>query len=99
MEGSGISNRESPEEEAEERKEYPPVDTSSPPPQDAAGRVGEEPLTDMNDRQTSHKAGSHSIAVKEAGARYPDRSAPETHKVAGAFGKEPSDDDGPAPEE
>ncbi|MCU1381435.1 MAG: hypothetical protein JWL71_132 [Acidobacteria bacterium] len=98
MRGAGISNRESPEEEAQERQEHPPVDTSSPPPQDAAGRVGEEPLTDMNDRQTSHKAGSHSIAEKEAETRYPDRSMPATHKVAGAFGKEPRDEEPTTPE-
>jgi hypothetical protein len=98
MTGSGISNRESPEEEAKEREEYPPIDTSPPPPQDAAGRVGEDPLPDMNDRQTSLKAGSHSVAVKQVDARYPDQPAPETHKVAGAFGKEPNDDV-PAPKE
>lgn len=85
---AGISNRESPEEEAEERREHPPVDTGSPPPEDAAGRVGEEPLADNRDRHTSHKAGSRSIAQKEAEARYPDRSMPATRKVAGAFGRE-----------
>ena len=90
-EHTGISNRETAEEEAREREEHPPVDTSSPQPQDAAGRVGEEPLTDLNDRHTSHKAGSRSIAQKEAGARYPDRSMPPTHKVGGAFGKEPDE--------
>src|SRR4051794_5106039 len=88
---TGISNRETPSEEAEERVEYAPVDTSSPPPQDAAGRVGEEPLDDMNGRQTSHKTGSHSIVGKEANARYTDRGMPQTHKVDGAFGKEPND--------
>jgi hypothetical protein len=86
---SGISNRESPEEEAREREEHPPLDTDSPPPEDAAGRQGEQPLTDLRDRQTSHKAGSRSIAQKEAGSRYPDRSMPATHKVPGAFGQEP----------
>ena len=89
----GISNRESEAEEAREREEFPPVDTSSPEPQDAAGRVGEDPLTDLSDRHTSHKAGSRSIAQKEAGARYPDRSMPATHKVDGAFGKEPKEPD------
>ena len=54
--------------------------------------MGEDPLTDNRDRHTSHKAGSQSIAQKEAGTRYPDRAAPETSKVAGAFGKEPPDD-------
>jgi hypothetical protein len=91
MAGSGISNRESPQEEEQERREHPPLDTSSPPPEDAAGRVGEEPLPDARDRHTSHKAGSRSIAQKEAEARYPDRSMPATHKVAGAFGREPKD--------
>jgi hypothetical protein len=90
MTSSGISNRESSQEEATERQEHPPVDTSSPEPQDAAGRVGEQPLDDNRDRHTSHKAGSRSIAQKEAGARYPDRSAPPSRKVDGAFGKEPS---------
>jgi hypothetical protein len=88
---TGISNRESAVEEAEERATHPPVDISSPPPQDAAGRVGEEPLDDLRDRHTSHKAGSRSIAQKEADSRYTDRSMPATRKVEGAFGKEPQD--------
>jgi hypothetical protein len=87
----GISNRMSADEEAQDQREHPPVDTSSPPPQDAAGRVGEEPLEDRRDRHTSHKAGSRSIAQKEAGTKYPDRSMPAAHKVAGAFGREPRD--------
>lgn len=86
---AGISNRESPDAEARERQIHPPLDTSSPPPEDAAGRVGEEPLGDRRDRHTSHKAGSRSIAQKEAEARYPDRSMPPARKVAGAFGREP----------
>jgi hypothetical protein len=84
----GISNRETANEEARERQEHPPVDPSSPP-EDAAGRVGEQPLDDLRDRHTSHKAGSRSIAQKEDGARYPDRSAPPSRKVGGAFGNEP----------
>jgi hypothetical protein len=85
---AGISNRETPEEEAREREEHPPVDTGSPPPEDAAGRTGEQPLTDTRDRHTSHKAGSRSIAQKESESRYPDRSMPAARKVPGAFGKE-----------
>jgi hypothetical protein len=88
-ERTGISNRLSPDAEAQNQKEHPPIDTSSPPPQDAAGRVGEQPLDDRRDRHTSHKAGSRSIAQKEAGARYPDRSMPPSRKVGGAFGREP----------
>jgi hypothetical protein len=85
----GISNRESAEAEDRERREHPPINTDSPPPQDAAGRVGELPMDEVPNRHTSHKAGSRSIAQKEDRSRYPDRSAPSTHKVAGAFGKEP----------
>jgi hypothetical protein len=87
----GISNRETPEQEERERHEHPPVSRESPPPQDAAGRVGELPMDKVPNRHTSHKAGSRSIAQKEDRARYPDRSAPPTRKVAGAFGKEPED--------
>lgn len=86
---AGISNRESAADEAAERREHPPLDTSSPPPEDAAGRTGEQPLADNRNRHTSHKAGSRSIAQKEAESRYPDRSMPASRKVAGAFGREP----------
>ena len=86
---SGISNRQSPEEEARDRAEHPPLDAGSPPPADAAGRTGEQPLTDSRDRHTSHKAGSRSIAQKESGSRYADHSMPAARKVAGAFGREP----------
>jgi hypothetical protein len=86
---TGISNRESARDEARERRDHPPLDAGSPPPEDAAGRVGEQPLQDTRDRHTSHKAGSRSIAQKEATSRYPDRSMPASRKVAGAFGKEP----------
>jgi hypothetical protein len=85
---TGISNRASAEEESRERQEHPPLDTDSPPPEDAAGRVGEQPLDDARDRHTSHKAGSRSVAQKEDESRYPDRSAPPSRKVAGAFGRE-----------
>jgi hypothetical protein len=86
----GISNREDAQEESQEREKHPPLDAQSPPPEDAAGRVGEEPLRTVPNRQTSHKAGSRSIAQKEGAARYPDRSMPASRKVAGAFGKEPT---------
>jgi hypothetical protein len=87
---TGISNRESARDEARERQEYPPLDTGSPAPEDAAGRTGEQPLDDNRDRHTSHKAGSRSIAQKESESRYPDRSMPASRKVAGAFGREPT---------
>ena len=89
----GISNRETAAEEREERREFPAVNPDAPPrEQDAAGRVGEEPLDDLSDRHTSHKAGSRSIAQKEADSKYADRGHPASHKVAGAFGEEPHDE-------
>ena len=88
---AGISNRESPDQEEQERHANPAVNTDSPPPQDAAGRVGEEPLEDLSDRHTSHKAGMTSIAQKEGESNYADRSMPATRKVPGAFGREPGD--------
>jgi hypothetical protein len=88
-EQQGISNRETPADEAREREEFPPVEGGSPLPEDAAGRVGEDPLKDTRDRHTSHKAGMRSIAQKEDESRYPDRSTPSSRKVDGAFGREP----------
>ena len=87
----GISNRESAQEEQRERQQFPSRTPDSPPrEQDAAGREGEEPLEDLSDRHTSHKAGSRSIAQKEAESKYADRSHPSSHKVAGAHGEEPN---------
>jgi hypothetical protein len=85
----GISNRETAAEEPSERQEHRPPDPGSPQPEDAAGRVGEEPLDDMRDRHTSHKAENRSIAQKESESRYPDRGMPASHKLPGAFGREP----------
>ena len=86
----GISNRETAREETEERQQFPSHSPDAPPrEQDAAGREGEQPLDDLSDRHTSHKAGSRSIAQKEAESKYPDRGHPASHKVAGAYGEEP----------
>lgn len=87
----GISNRETATEESEERREFPAETPDAPPrEEDAAGRAGEQPLDDTRDRHTSHKAGSRSIAQKEAESKYADRGHPASHKVAGAFGEEPN---------
>lgn len=88
---TGISNRETPAEEEKDRVEHPPKNSGSPPPQDVAGRVGEEPMAEVPQRHTSHKAGARSIAQKEDSVRYPDRGMPATHQKPGAFGKEPKD--------
>lgn len=86
----GISNRETFVEEQQERMEFPQVLPDAPPvEQDAAGDEGEEHPEANDGRQTSHKAGSRSIAQKEAESKYPDRSHPASHKVAGADGREP----------
>jgi hypothetical protein len=86
----GISNRETAQQEQQERQQFPSRTPDAPPrEQDAAGREGEEPREDLTDRHTSHKAGSRSIAQKEAESKYADRSHPSSHKVAGAHGEEP----------
>jgi len=84
---AGISNRESGDREARERKRHPPVVAESPP-EDPADRTAEEPETDTRNRHTSHKVGSRSIAQKEAESKYTDRPMPASRKVAGAFGRE-----------
>lgn len=87
----GISNRETASEEQDERQRLPQRLPDAPPrEQDAAGREGEAPLDDLSDRHTSHKAGSRSIAQKEAESKYADRGHPASHKVAGAHGEEPN---------
>lgn len=88
---AGISNRMSPDDEARDAAEHPPVDTTAPPPQDASGRTGEEPAANAPGRQTSLKAGSRSMAQKEAGTRHTDDATPSSRKVAGAFGREGQD--------
>jgi hypothetical protein len=88
---TGISNRETPRQEDAERQEHPPIDPGPPPPQDAAGRVGDAETATFDGGQTSHKTGSRSIGQKEDEARYPDRSMPPARKTSGAFGKEPQD--------
>jgi hypothetical protein len=86
----GISNRETAEEEANERAEHPPIQEGSPPPEDAAGRTGDAVAADSANEQTSRKAGSRSVAQKTANTRNPDGPTPAAGKVAGAFGREPS---------
>jgi hypothetical protein len=83
----GISNRETPEQEAREREAFPPLDPESPPAEDAAGRTGEQGFS-RDGAQTAHKAGSRSVAQKEAGSKYADRAQPASRKVAGAHGRE-----------
>jgi hypothetical protein len=88
---TGISNRETPSEEAKERQEFPPENTGSSAPTDAAGREGETASEEVPDRHTSHKAGARSIAQKEDASKYADRGMPQTHQKGGAFGREPRD--------
>lgn len=71
---TGISNRETAEQEARERSEHPPLRREETPRPDTGGR----------------KAGARSLAQKEARSRYPDRTTPQARKKSGAFGQEPS---------
>jgi hypothetical protein len=80
---TGISNRESATEEQAERQAHPPIDPGPPPPEDAAGRVGDAASATFDGGQASHKAGSRAAAQKE------DPSTETTRKASGAFGKEP----------
>jgi hypothetical protein len=80
---AGISNRETPDNEARERAEHPQVPPDAPQQED---NRDEGP----RDRQTSNKTGTKSIAQKEDASKYTDRAAPPSEKVAGAFGKERS---------
>jgi len=81
----GISNRESPDEEAREREEHPPLETEDASA-DVADQSGEEAIG--GDRQTSQKTGSRSGGQKADGSKYADRPAPASSRVGGAFGKE-----------
>lgn len=79
---TGISNRATATEEQADRQAHPPIDPGPPPPQDAAGRIGDAEAATFDGAQTSHKAGSRSIG----------RNEEETsRKAGGAFGKEPKD--------
>ena len=86
---TGISNRESATEEQAERQAHPPIDPGPPPPEDAAGRVGDAASATFDGGQTSHKAGSRAVAQQAEEARDPDQSMHTTRKASGAFGKEP----------
>ena len=80
LSGVGISNRESPAQEAQERIENPPFDAGSAT-EEASDPTGAQP-------QSSHKSGSRSSARKKAASRYTERTMPAAGPVGGAFGKE-----------
>jgi hypothetical protein len=83
---TGISNRESAPEEAEERQQHPPRnrDSSSESADQPSGQSDE-----LSELQTSHKTGLHSTARKDAGSKYVDSAQPASRKAEGAFGMEP----------
>ena len=79
LSGVGISNRESPEQEAQERIENPPFDADS----------ATEEASDLTAQpQSSQKSGSRSSAKKKAASRFTERTMPAAGPVGGAFGKE-----------
>ena len=77
---TGISNRESATEEQAERQAHPPIDPGPPPPEDAAGRVGDAASATFDGGQTSHKAGSRAVAqqAEEAAPGPVDAHDPES---------------------
>jgi hypothetical protein len=83
MTTTGISNRESPEQEAREREQHPPIDElpESREPADPQNATGP-------DTQTSRKAGSRASAQKAGATPYVERTMPASSKVSGAFGQE-----------
>jgi hypothetical protein len=97
MSKPGISNRESAEEEARERREHPP-EHRQPPVEDVGGR-SEDPAdlsrdaaregrgAASQDLQTSQKAGMRSLSQKEDDRRHPDSPAPSTRKSPARSGR------------
>ena len=83
MTTTGISNRESPEQEAHEREQHPPID-ELPESRDSADpqNAGE------SQTRTSRKAGSRASAQKAGATPYVERTMPASSKVSGAFGQE-----------
>ena len=79
--GVGISNRETAEDEAHERRTHPPqVEGEAVQPEQ------DEPET--SDVQSSSKSGIRASAQKDATTRHTETTAPAATKVQGAFGKE-----------
>jgi hypothetical protein len=86
---TGISNRESADEEQDERDRLPSAQDRSQSNR-AGADAGNSPA-DTGNEQTSAKTGSRSGAQKAAEAKYVDRAHPASEKVEGAFGREPRD--------
>jgi len=83
--GSGISNRESPQEEHEERQRLPPAQDRSRAANPTGG--GDTQPSSGGGEQTSSKSGSRSGAQKAAESKYVERPHPASKKVEGAFGR------------
>jgi hypothetical protein len=87
---TGISNRESGDEEHDERERLPSERPDRPGADDDTtdgGGLAEN----IENEQTSSKSGSRSGAQKAAEAKYVDRPHPASEKVDGAFGRESGD--------
>lgn len=83
MTTTGISNRESPEQEAREREQNPPIDEFP------EGRDSAHPQHATSaGTQTSRKSGSRASAQKAGATPYVERTMPASSKVSGAFGQE-----------
>jgi hypothetical protein len=84
----GISNRETPREEAEERREHPPAGANARKSGGAPAHESEPSMAEADGQQHS-KSGVRSTAQKESATKYAERSMPATSKTDGASGREP----------
>jgi hypothetical protein len=84
---TGISNRESAEEEQEERERLAPAGRRSEPI-DSKDAERDASAVDGANEQTASKTGSRSGAQKTAESKYVERPHPASTKVDGAFGRE-----------
>ena len=83
----GISNRETPREEAAERRDHTPTGANASQKRRPVAHEGEPDLAETDQQQTS-KSGSRATAQKESETRYAERPMPATSKTDGAFGRE-----------
>ena len=81
---TGLSNRETPEQEDREREAHPPVLPDRPP----ESSTDEPDVPDVRDVQGPTKSGARSGGQKSDGSKYVERTAPQVDKKSGAFGKE-----------
>jgi hypothetical protein len=88
---TGISNRESAEEEQQERERLPAAQDRSRSTDARGDDAGADRAVSTDNEQTSSKSGSRSSAQKAAESKYVNQPHPASEKVEGAFGRESDD--------